>query len=447
MKLIMPEAVKAIIDTLEQSGYEAYAVGGCVRDSVMGKEPSDWDICTSALPEETLTVLHADNIIQNGLKHGTVTVRVEGQNYEITTFRTDGIYRDNRHPESVQFVRSLHEDLARRDFTINALAYSPEKGLQDDFGGLSDMANKVLRCVGEPDKRFGEDALRILRALRFASVLGFSIEPVTAESIHRNAALLHHISAERIFSELVKLLQGGHAEQVLLAYPDVLGVFMPEILPMAGLAQHNPYHCYDVWTHTVKAVAAIRPTKILRLAALFHDIGKPQCHRRDERGIDHFHGHPDVSEGMAEQILKRLKCDKKTISNVCRLIKMHDVRVPAQRKNVRKMIAKTGMERFPDLLELKRADAKAQSPQHLQETLDYVDALEAVYREEAAKDNDFTLRTLAVNGRDLQALGMTDGKRIGQCLNRLLEKVIDCELENQKERLLSEVVSWNIISI
>lgn len=443
MKIEIPEAVDGIISTLENNGYEAYAVGGCIRDSIMGQKPSDWDICTSSLPEETLHCLNAENIIKSGLKHGTVTVRIDGQNYEITTFRTDGDYLDNRHPENVTFVRELHEDLARRDFTMNALAYSRQRGLQDHFNGLQDMEHRIIRCVGNADQRFGEDALRILRALRFSSVLGFAIESRTAGSIHENARLLKNISAERIMSEFVKILTGKNAEKILLEYADVIAVFIPEIKPMVGLRQYNPHHVYDVWTHTVKAVSAAEPTKTMRLAALLHDTGKPQAFRRDENGIGHFHGHPDIGEGIAQRVLKRLKADNRTTADVCRLVKLHDVR-PTTEKGIRRLMANTGMERFPMLLELKRADAKAQNPAFLSETLRYIDFLEEMYQTELAKHNDFTLKSLQINGSDLKQMGITQGREIGNCLKVLLMKVTDGEIDNDREILLREAEKMSV---
>ncbi len=442
MEIKIPEAVKGIIDILENNGYEAYAVGGCIRDSVMEQEPSDWDICTSSLPEETLHCLNAENIIKNGLKHGTVTVRIDGKNYEITTFRTDGEYTDHRHPESVSFVRDLREDLARRDFTMNALAYNPQRGLRDYFDGMGDIEQGIIRCVGSPDRRFGEDALRILRALRFSSVLGFSIESRTAKSIHKNAYLLKNISVERIMSEFVKILTGKNAEKVLLEYADVIAEFVPEIKAMVGFQQYNPHHVYDVWTHTVKVISEIEPTRTLRLAAFFHDMGKPKAFQRDEKGIGHFHGHPDISEKMAEKALKRLKTDNRTIAEVCRLVKLHDVR-PFTAKSIRRLIAKAGMERFPELLELKRADAKAQNSDYLKDTLQYIDFLEEMYKAELSKNNDFTLKTLKINGGDLKNMGIVDGREIGYCLNQLLLKVIDGEIENDREVLFREAKKMN----
>ncbi|MDD6489698.1 MAG: hypothetical protein PUG48_07785, partial [Clostridia bacterium] len=268
MKINLPNGVQKIISTLAEKGYNSYAVGGCIRDSIMNKKPSDWDICTSSMPEETLSTLGKHNIIKNGLKHGTVTVRFDGVSYEITTFRVDGEYSDNRHPNNVKFVRNLKDDLARRDFTINAMAYNDSDGLCDYYGGLDDIKNKIIRCVGDPDKRFFEDGLRIMRALRFASVLGFDIEKETAESIHRCCNLLKNISAERIMSEFSKLIVGQNAEKILLEYSDVFCVFIPEIRQMIGFKQKNPHHIYDVWTHTVKAVVNTPPEKIIRLSAL-----------------------------------------------------------------------------------------------------------------------------------------------------------------------------------
>ena len=442
MKIEIPSAVDRIIRKLEENGYEAYAVGGCVRDSVMGKKPSDWDICTSSLPEETLECLNAENIIKNGIKHGTVTVRVEGENYEITTFRTDGEYLDNRHPESVTFVRNLQEDLARRDFTMNALAYNSERGIQDYFGGLSDIEKGIIRCVGSPDKRFGEDALRILRALRFSSVLGFDIEKKTAKSIHKNAYLLKNISVERIMSEFVKILCGKNVEKVLLEYGDVIGEFIPEVRAMIGFEQHNPHHVYDVWTHTVKVISGVKPTRVLRLSALFHDMGKPSAFKMDEKGIGHFKGHPDISEKIAERELKRLKSDNRTMAKVCKLVKYHDVR-PYTDKSIRRYIARVGMEMFEEMLDLKRADTRAQSPEYLEDTLRYINFLEDMYTAEKAKNNDFTLRTLKINGEDMKNMGVTDGRTIGYCLNSILLKVIDGEIENERENLLEYAEKMN----
>ena len=438
-KLIkMPENAKGIIDKLRTCGYDAYAVGGCIRDSIMGKIPYDWDICTSALPEEVLKVLGERNIIENGLKHGTVTVHIDGENYEITTFRTDGQYLDNRHPENVTFVRELKEDLSRRDFTMNSLAYNYSEGLIDIFGGRDDINNSIIRCVGDPDKRFGEDALRILRALRFSSQLGFSIEEKTSASIHKNAELLKNISAERIMSEFTKILMGKNVEDVLMNYKDVIAVFIPEIKPMFGFEQHNPHHVYDVWQHTVKSVACVKNERILRLTAFFHDIGKPKTFTVDSGGKGHFHGHPEVSDRMADDILKRLKTDNNTIATVRLLIKLHDLRPKADEKNVRRLMYETGKENYPLLMDIKRADALAQNPEMHGYKLEYIAQLENIYKQELEKKSAFNLKTLAVNGRDIINTGVRDGRTIGMILEYLLDRVIDGDIENDKQLLLDK---------
>ena len=438
-KLIkMPENAKGIIDKLRTCGYDAYAVGGCIRDSIMGKIPYDWDICTSALPEEVLEVLGERNIIENGLKHGTVTVHIDGENYEITTFRTDGQYLDNRHPENVTFVRELKEDLSRRDFTMNSLAYNYSEGLIDIFGGRDDINNSIIRCVGDPDKRFGEDALRILRALRFSSQLGFSIEEKTSASIHKNAELLKNISAERIMSEFTKILMGKNVEDVLMNYKDVIAVFIPEIKPMFGFEQHNPHHVYDVWQHTVKSEKKKKNERILRLTAFFHDIGKPKTFTVDSGGKGHFHGHPEVSDRMADDILKRLKTDNNTIATVRLLIKLHDLRPKADEKNVRRLMYETGKENYPLLMDIKRADALAQNPEMHGYKLEYIAQLENIYKQELEKKSAFNLKTLAVNGRDIINTGVRDGRTIGMILEYLLDRVIDGDIENDKQLLLDK---------
>ena len=436
MKINLPSGVQNIINMLAEKGYNAYAVGGCIRDSIMNKTPSDWDICTSSTPEETLKALGKNNIIKNGLKHGTVTVRFDGVSYEITTFRVDGQYTDNRHPSNVKFVRNLKDDLARRDFTINAIAYNDSDGLCDYYGGLDDINNKIIRCVGDPDKRFFEDGLRIMRALRFASVLGFEIEKQTADSIHTCRNLLKNISAERIMSEFSKLIVGKNAEKILLEYSDVFCVFMPEIQSMIGFQQKNPHHIYDVWTHTVKATVNTPPEKIIRFSALFHDIGKPKTFSVDEDGIGHFYGHTSVSAELTHKILKRLKCDNKTLEQVTTLVKMHDVMIIPEPKYVRRVLSKIGAEMFQKLLYIKRADSLAQNPSTLPEKTEYLQKLTEVYNQEINKSEDFTLKSLAVNGNDLIQIGITDGKQIGNCLKKLFSMVIDGTLENDKTVLL-----------
>ena len=443
MKITIPENVEIIIKRLIKGGYSAYVVGGCVRDSIMGAAPHDWDICTSAMPEETLNTLGSHNVIDSGLKHGTVTVNFGGSLFEITTFRTDGVYLDNRRPESVTFVRSLKEDLSRRDFTINAIAYNHTDGICDYFGGMEDIRNKIIRCVGNPDKRFNEDALRILRALRFASKLGFEIEKYTSEAVHKNAGLLRNISAERIASELIRILNGEYVEKILTDYSDVIAVVIPEIIPMIGFEQRNPHHIYDVWGHTVKVIAHSPHGKILRLAALFHDIGKPECYTIDEKGTGHFHGHPKISAAMAEKIMYRLKLDKKTISDVIVLIEYHDKRPPAEPKNVRRLLSKIGTENFKRLMELKKADAKGQNPDLLNQKLDYIAELERICEEETADGKQFTIKSLQINGNDLMRLGIKEGRQIGLILKYLLSLVIDGAVENEYHALVKEAAEYH----
>ncbi len=432
----LPSAVRQIISRLEASGYPAYAVGGCVRDSLMGKLPHDWDICTAALPEEILEALETHSIIESGLKHGTVTVKVDGYLYEITTFRTDGDYKDRRHPESVTFVRSLNEDLARRDFTINAMAYWDEDGLTDLYGGQEDLQQQIIRCVGDPHARFGEDALRILRALRFASRLGFAIEPQTNQAIHDLKDSLSNISAERLCSELLQILDGDAVETVLLEYSDVLAVFLPELLPMIGFEQHSPHHCYDVWEHTVKVVAASPKGKIPRLAALFHDIGKPRCFTMDERGRGHFHGHPAISAEMTEKILRRLKLDHKTAQAVVRLIEYHDTRPEPDAKHVRRFLSKLGPDYYDLLRTLKIADVKGQNPSTAPEKLRYIQSVTDIVLKETSGRSAFRVSELAVGGKDLMTLGVPEGKSMGQLLQKLLQMVIDGEVENEHACLM-----------
>ncbi len=432
----LPERVRYLINKLRSAGHEAFVVGGCVRDSIMGRKPEDWDICTSALPGQTESCLGLPTIIKNGVKHGTVTVRLMDENFEITTFRTDGCYTDNRRPGSVTFVSDINADLARRDLTVNALAYNDETGLVDPFGGLDDINRRIIRCVGKPSDRYNEDGLRLMRTVRFASVLGFDIEQATSKAVHENRELLHNISAERLASELIKLLSGRNVERVLLEYPDLIGVFIPELLPMVGLEQRNPHHCYDVWTHTVKAVSLIENERLLRLCALFHDFGKPDCFTTDENGTGHFHGHPKRSAELCDNIMRRLRLDNRTIDSAVTLIKLHDLRPPAKPKNVRLLLSKTGEELFPKLLELKRADALAQSSYMRTEKLRYIDDLRRIFRQEIAAGSAYNVKMLKINGSDLIAEGFAPGRALGETLNALLSEVIEGELPNERQALL-----------
>ena len=436
MKIKLPEQVRFVLSKLSACGYEANIVGGCVRDSILGLAPKDWDITTSALPQETEQALAGCKLIETGLKHGTVTALINGIPLEITTYRIDGDYSDNRHPDSVTFTRSLKEDLARRDFTVNALAYHEKDGIIDYFGGLKDLQNKLIRCVGEPDKRFDEDGLRILRALRFSSVLGFDIDFSTSQSIGKKKDLLRNIAAERLASELLKLICGKNAEQILRQYPTVFGEFLPEILPTVGFEQHNPYHVYDVWEHTIHSVSAIEPTPVLRLAMLLHDIGKPDCYTQDEIGIGHFYGHPQKSSEIAATVLKRLRLDNDTIKQVTTLVKYHDLPLMSSTKWIKKQLNKLGEPTFRQLLLVHAADTKAHAPQALS-NLQYLDKIEGILNEVIAQGQCFSLKDLDVNGSDLMEIGITEGTQIGAVLKQLLSAVMKETCPNGKEALLN----------
>ena len=425
--------VRNTLECLEEAGYEAWCVGGCVRDSLLGREPEDWDVTTSALPEETMTVFGGD-AFPTGVQHGTVTVRRGGRSVEVTTYRVDGTYHDHRRPDSVTFTRSLEEDLARRDFTVNAMAMSLAGELKDPFGGRADLKAGVLRAVGEPDRRFCEDALRILRGLRFSAVLGFSLEKGTGESIRRNRFLLEDIAAERIQTEFFKILCGKYAVKVLREYPEVIGVFWPELLPMVGFDQRNYHHCYDIWEHTLHAVEQVPCDLILRCAALLHDVGKPKCFTLDAQGSGHFYGHPKISALLAGEMLCRLKCANGIRETIVRLVEWHDKVIPRTEKSIRRALMSLGEEDLRRLLAVKRADNLAQAPE-FHTTQAEIDKFEAMMEQLLAEDACFSRKNLAVNGKDLTDIGYR-GKRVGTILQTLLEQVVDGELPNNREILL-----------
>ncbi len=430
---VSPAAVRTI-NMLSAAGHEAWIVGGCVRDLLMGKIPHDWDMTTSAEPEETKRVFANCHTIDTGIKHGTVTVMMDGEPLEITTYRVDGEYSDNRHPGEVTFTKSLDEDLLRRDFTMNAIAYAPERGLADPYGGRADIALGIIRCVGEPLQRFREDGLRILRALRFTSVLGFEIEKSTAAAIREERELLRNISAERIREELTKLLCGKNAAAVLREYADVIGVVIPEILPMVGFEQHNEHHCHDVWEHTLSAVENIPPEPALRWAALFHDMGKPSTFSMGEDGVGHFYGHAPRSAQLSGDIMQRLRFDNESRERILTLVRHHDGPLEADAKFLKRKLGKLGEKGFFELIALCRADNMAQAEAYRHRQMHY-DEVERIAREILAGDSCFTLKNLAVNGHDLMALGYK-GKAIGDALQSLLEAVMDEMVENEKETLL-----------
>lgn len=440
-KINIPKEAKWLIHELNILDYEAYVVGGCVRDSLLGKKPKDWDICTDAKPENVMDIfrIHGLEVIETGLQHGTVTIHFpSGNNYEITTFRVDGKYSDGRHPDSVEFIDDITADLARRDFTINAVAYNDEDGLIDPFWGAKDLRMKIIRCVGDPDKRFQEDSLRILRAMRFASTYGFQIVHKTIDAMDRNRSLLHNISAERIRDELCKILCGNNVLHVLLNYSNIIAEIIPEMRACIGFEQNNPYHEYDVYGHIAHAVSGYKGGDIsVKVALLLHDIGKPNIYVTDERGRGHFYGHPAVSHEMAKHILERLKFDNKTKDEILELVLYHDVEIKASRKIARRLLNKLGIDRVKQLIEVKRADILSHSNKAHGSRLPNLQEFSEIVDDVIAESECFKIKDLAVNGNDICALGVS-GPMVGRVLNHLLDKVIDETLENDRDSLINE---------
>ncbi len=439
MKFDIPAGARKILQTLTAGGHEAYLVGGCVRDLLRGVEPHDWDICTSARPEETERCFAGQRIIETGLKHGTVTVLMEGEPYEITTYRTEGPYSDRRRPDYVRFVPDLTEDLARRDFTMNAIAMDLEGNLRDPFGGAMDIKAGLIRCVGEPDQRFQEDGLRVMRALRFAAVFGYEIEKRTARAVHENRAMLNRVAAERINVELCKLLIGQSVGDILRQYPDVFCQFWPQLGPLVTLEQHNPWHCWGGWEHTIHAVEAAPADVTLRLAMLLHDIGKPACKSTDEQGIDHFYGHPAVSAKLSDEMLRVLKFDNKTRERVVLLVERHDAQLPPRSQVIRRWLNRLGPEAFFQLLEVKRADSMGQAYEKVKDRLTELDEIKAKAEQILEERQCLTLKDLAVNGRDVIAAEIEPGPEVGRVLNELLERVLNGQTPNERDVLLKWV--------
>ena len=432
----VPTPVASAVRMLENHGFEAYAVGGCVRDSLLGLTPHDWDICTSALPEEMQAVFDGFRVIETGKAHGTLTVLVDGMPLEITTYRVDGAYSDHRRPDGVRFVSRIEEDLARRDFTVNAMAWHPERGLRDPFGGEEDLRKRLLRAVGEPGLRFEEDALRIMRALRFAAAYGLRIDPATATALRQKRTLLGFVAAERLRAELDRLLTAADVESILSDYPDVLAVFLPFISSMVGFEQHSVYHHLDVWQHTATAVGASVPDLPVRLALLLHDAGKPARYIVDEEGRGHFYGHASVSAALAEETLYALRYDRKTMETVIRLVKYHDTPIPPEPPAVKRWLGRLGEEGFRMLLEVKRGDARGHAPAVVPASLSAVDGVEDCLNRVIAEGACFSVRDLAVDGRDAIAVGVPEGPEIGKALAALTEAVIDGVWPNDREVLL-----------
>ncbi len=438
MTIRLPENVSKIIKALEAHGFEAYAVGGCVRDSILGRTPEDWDITTSARPEEVKAIY--PRTIDTGIEHGTVKVMMGKDGYEVTTYRIDGSYSDMRHPDKVEYTGSLTEDLKRRDFTINAMAYNPEKGLVDEFGGMDDLQAHIIRCVGEPKERFTEDALRIFRAVRFSAQLGFEIDSYTADTIKDIADNLKGISAERIQTELVKLLVSPHPEKIRDCYLlGITGAVLPEFDRMMETPQHHIHHIYNVGEHTIKVMENVPATKVMRLTALLHDVAKPDTRTVDEAGDTHFKGHPHLGAEKAGEIMRRLKFDNDSIHKVKTLIDWHDVRPDATERNVRRILSKVGEELFPMLLDVKYGDIMGQSDYMREDKLSILEGYRTCFESIIAGKQCFAIKDLAVDGHDLMDVGVPSGKEMGRKLSKLLEIVIENPESNDKEILLSYV--------
>ena len=434
-KIVIPDNVTFILDRLHSAGYEAFIVGGCVRDSMLGKIPNDWDITTSAKPDAILEVFKDRQIIETGLQHGTVTVMVNGIGYEVTTYRIDGNYSDNRRPDSVQFTTSLIEDLKRRDFTINAMAYNEEVGLVDPFGGEDDLGERIIRCVGSAEERFKEDALRIMRAFRFSAQLGFNINDNTLAAALKLKENLLNISQERITAELCKGLQGLYPQ--IMMSKEVLCQIIPEFKDTIDFDQRNKYHVHDVWEHTTVALYyEMSGELIIRLAALFHDIGKPHSYQEEENGTRHFKGHGKVSAEMTDKIMRRMRFSNYIRESVVELVFYHDATIEEGEKYVKRWLGKIGETQFRRLLELKKADINAHNPQYSPINMGKVKRVENILKKVLSEQQCFTLKDLAVNGDDLITVGYKQGKEIGNTLKQLLEAVIEGAIANEKEVLL-----------
>lgn len=434
MRISIPYGASFIIDRLAQHGFSAYLVGGCVRDAVMGREVNDWDITTSALPEQICEIFADLKVIKTGLAHGTVTVMLDGEGYEVTTFRSDGEYTDHRHPDRVTFASDIVDDLSRRDFTVNAMAYNPQSGLVDRFGGIADIEDKIIRAVGDPKLRFEEDALRILRGLRFASQLGFDIDPNTKKAMHDTKDLLKFVSGERIYEEICKLIMGDNAQKVLLDFADVISVAVPEIGLSVGFDQRNKHHIYNVWEHTVHAISNCPKDLICRLVMLLHDSGKPDTFSVDVEGTGHFYGHAKVSAKKAENFFERSGAGNNIKELCCSLINLHDSDLFSGERSIRRWLGKLGLDNLLRLIDIKRADNLAQAPEYM-DRLEKLASTRSKVLDVAASQPCVSKSMLAVDGNHIKALGYT-GREIGIVLDELLDAVIDGRCENTEDALL-----------
>ncbi|MCQ2404809.1 MAG: HD domain-containing protein [Clostridia bacterium] len=437
--IALPPFVADAIKRIETAGFEAVAVGGCVRDMLAGKTPHDYDIATSATPDEICAVFSGERLIETGLQHGTVTVLLSGEPLEITTYRQDGAYSDGRHPDEVVFSRNLSDDLSRRDFTVNAMAFHPTRGVTDLFSGQADLKAGVLRAVGEPRVRFSEDALRVLRGLRFAAQHGFSIEPQTAAAMRAMRDTLSPVSAERIYAEMTAFLCGKDVTRVLLTFPEIVCAVVPELKDTVGFSQNNRHHIHTVYTHIARVVGNVPATPALRWAALLHDCGKPACATVDAAGESHFTGHPQESAQRAEAVLSRLRADNRTKAAALELIELHDLRTPPTEKAVKRLLSKVGETRFFELCDLATADRKAQNPAFFAPSKAREDAVRDLGKKLLSEQSCLSLAELAVSGDDLLSAGIPAGKELGDTLRRLLDLVLDGECENTKEELLKHI--------
>lgn len=436
----LPSAVQIILYTLNKSGYEAYIVGGCVRDAIMGRNPNDWDITTSATPDIVKNIF--PKTYDTGLKHGTVTVRINEESYEITTYRIEGEYRDHRRPNSVEFVEDITLDLGRRDFTINAIAYHPQKGFVDPYLGIKDIENKILRSVRNAEERFTEDALRILRGIRFSAQLGFTIHEETLAGMLKCAYLLKHISQERIRDELLKILLSQSPEKLIDMHEwDLLQYIIPELIVCFYTPQNHPHHTYNVGIHTIRSIQNVPKDKVLRLTMLLHDIGKPPTHTRDEKGIDHFYGHVPVGVKMSKEILRRLRFDNDTINKVSLLVEYHDFHIQNKvtEKAIKRVLCNIGEELFEKLLIVQEADARAQNPDKLKPKLEDIKKMRNIYKKIIENKECYSIKDLAIDGKDLVSLGITQGKQIGETLQNTLEYVIKFPDRNNKDYLINKI--------
>lgn len=439
-KIEYPKNVGYIIEKLNDNGFEAFMVGGCVRDSLLGRTPYDWDVTTNALPQDVKKIFY--KTYDTGIKHGTVSVVVEDAIIEVTTYRVDGEYSDNRRPKQVSYTTSLEEDLARRDFTINALAYNPKIGLVDPFEGLKDINGKIIRAVGNSGDRFLEDALRMLRAVRFSAQLGFTIEAETYCAIHENSVLIRNISKERVRDELNKILTSLYPSKFNHLYKTgLLQYIIPDFIPCYKTEQNNPYHVYNVAEHIIHTVESVEADKILRWTMLLHDIGKPPRKTTDEKGIDHFYGHPQVSADMAERILNDLRLDKATIRKIVTLIKYHDIDLFDTERSIRRVANKVGEHLFLQLVEVQRADAMGQNPEYLEERLIKTDNIKLIYDKVKNDNHCLSIEQMALKGNDLIAMGMKPGKDLGRILSILFDAVLENPELNNKEKLMELVLN------